>query len=159
MRIISKGALIAIVCCAGACGGGGGGNGIARIKGTWRPASYSSIVDCGSVTSTDNLGGDVVWTLGTDTDLIQTATNTGCTIKADVVGSAARLVAPQVCVVLDDSQDEFDITTSAYSFTLGANPQTATESASGSAVVTFAANGAVVSCPYTLQATYAKIAP
>jgi hypothetical protein len=159
MRIISKGAFVAIAACVGACGGGGGSNGITRIKGTWRPTSYSSIVDCGTVTSTDNVGGDVVWNLGTDTDLIQTAANTGCTIKADVMGSTARLFAPQVCVVFDDAQDEFDITTSAYTFTLGANSQTAIESGSGSAVVTFPDTGGVVSCPYTLQATYTKLAP
>lgn len=159
MRIFSKGALIALACCAGACGGGGGGSGVTRMKGTWRPTTYSSVVDCGSAVSTDSVGGDVVWSLGTDTDLIQTAAKTGCTIKADVMGATARILAAQLCVVYDDAGDEFDITTNAYSFTLGSNPQTATEVGSGTAVVTFTPDGAVFSCPYSLQATYTKVGP
>jgi len=159
MRTFSKIAVGSFLLALGACGGGSsGGAGIAKIKGTWQPTTYLATVDCGANGSvSENVGSNVMWSMGTTSDLIQTDTSSNCVIHADVTGYTASAIAGQTCLIPNDgSGDSINISLSSYTFSLSADYQTAQESGSGSALVTFA-NGASATCVYQLQAAYHKI--
>lgn len=158
MRIISKAMLVSALAILGACGGGSGGGGIAKIKGTWQPTSYTSTVNCGAVgSSVDNVGSNIVWSMGTTSDLIQTEAGSTCVLLADVTGYTASAIPGQTCLQTDADGDSINISLTSYSFSLSADFQTANESGSGSALVTLAATGGTGTCTYSLTAAYHKI--
>jgi len=156
MRMISKAMLVSALAVLGACGGGSGGGGIAKIKGTWMPTTYLSTVTCGGIASTQNVGSNIVWSMGTTSDLIQTEAGSTCVLLADVTGYTASAIPGQSCVQSDAVGDVINITLTSYTFSLSADYQTATEAGSGSAFVTFT-DGSSATCVYSLQATYHKI--
>lgn len=161
MRTFSKILLGSLVLALGACGGGSsGGGGVAKIKGTWKSTTYLQTVNCGpTLGSVANMGPTtVIWGGGISADLIQTDPSTSCTINADVTGYTASALPGQTCLINDAADGAtINITLTAYSFSLSADFQTATEAGSGSALVNFTADGTSATCTYTLQATYTKI--
>jgi len=156
MRMISKAMLVSALAVLGACGGGSGGGGITKIKGTWQPTSYLSTITCAGGTSTQNVGSNIMWSMGTTSDLIQTEAGSTCVIHADVTGYTATALAGQTCLTGDADGDVINITLTSYTFSLSADYQTATESGSGSALVNFT-DGSSATCVYSLQAAYHKI--
>lgn len=158
MRIISKVMLVSALACLGACGGGSsGGGGVAKIKGTWQPTSYMSTITCpGFNPNVQNTGSNVIWSMGTISDVVQTDTTTSCVILADVTGYTASARPGQSCLTHDALGDTINVTLTSYTFSLSADFQTAAEAGSGSAQVTFT-DGTASVCVYSLSAAYHKI--
>ncbi|HEY4188315.1 MAG TPA: hypothetical protein VGP07_24790 [Polyangia bacterium] len=156
MKIISKVMLGTVILALGACGSSSSGGNLSKVKGTWQPTSYSSKLDCGADGQfEDTTGSNVVWSMGVASDLVQSDPTTNCIINADLTGYTASAVAGQSCT-LHDTGSTIAITLSAYTFSLSADFQTATENGSGNAQVTFS-DGTSASCSYNLSASYHKV--
>jgi hypothetical protein len=161
-------ALSGLLAGSGACGGssdsgdsgaggkgGGGGAGISRFVGTWHPTSGNTTVTCAGTPYTDAVVDNLSWGAGVGADLVQTSGT--CVFKANVTASTAAALPSQSCTE-SSGTGALTVTLAAYTFSLGADGLTATESASGSAVVNDSATGQTVTCTYSELASYQKIA-
>jgi len=153
-----KTSLTAILACvvfgAGACGGGSDGKDMAAFVGVWSPTAGTTAVVCSGNTNTSAVSGNVTWSLGTSSDLIQTLTNSSCVIHADVEGETASGVGTQTCVF--ESTDSYtgdplstSISLTAYTFVISGDGHTATENFSGTLLQTDNYTGLNTSCSYS----------
>jgi hypothetical protein len=100
--------------------------------------------------------------MGTSSDLVQTLSGSSCVLHANVTGSTASAVGPQVCTVTGTDAQSGDpitetATITAYTFVVSPDGLTATENASGTATVTDNAQGLSVTCSFSeTGASYQK---
>jgi len=137
-------------------GGGPGGGDAGALQlfiGTWHPTTGSLTLTCAGQAQTDTNPTDTIWEKGTTSDLLQPPDSSGCTFLANASGRTAVGVPNQSCTQGMGS-DSLQLTVTSYMFTVGASGTTATESGSGTAVVT--TGGTAVSCTLTESASYTK---
>jgi hypothetical protein len=137
-------------------GGVDGGVDVARkdlqtFIGTWTLGSGTTTLTCSGVVTTEQVTKNVVWQTGTTSDLMQPADSaaSGCDLLANASGKIATASPNQTC-----SKMGTDLTISMYTFTVGSNGTSATESSSGTKTVSTAGVG--TTCTYTETATYTK---
>jgi hypothetical protein len=152
MRNSFKTLLVASLLTAGACGGGSEGKDLARFTGIWTPTAGTQTESCGGAPSTSTITGNVTWSLGSTSDLIQPLFATSsCIVHADVDGDTASVVGTTTCML--PGTDEYGYTVNntvsltAYTFALSADGKTATENFSGSILQTD--NGSTTNCTFT----------
>jgi hypothetical protein len=137
----------------GGTGGAGGSSGLSRFVGTWHPTSGTITVTCSGVAQTESVVDNLSWGAGVGADLVQTSGT--CVLKANVTSSTAAALPSQSCTETAGTTT-LTISFAAYTFALSADGLTATESASGSAVIND--SGLTVTCTYSETASYQKIA-
>jgi hypothetical protein len=143
----------------GSAGGSGTGKDLSKFEGVWSTVSGSRTFNCAGTVTTDNPTGNVTWSAGSSSDLIQTDSMDSCVIHANVTGSTASEAGAQTCTQngTDQSGDSYTetVSTTAYTFVLAADGQTATEN--GSATLTFnLGTGQSVTCTMSETASYMK---
>ena len=137
----------------GGVGGSPGGNALSRFTGTWHPSSGTVTFLCSGVNDTQPVTDNLTWGAGVGADLVQTSGS--CVFKANVTASTASALPSQSCTAMEGTTT-LTISFSAYTFSLGADGLTATESASGTA--TLIDSGVTAVCSYSETASYQKIA-
>lgn len=132
-------------------GGDAGGKDLQTFVGTWTLVSGTTTLTCSGVVTTEQVTTNVVWQVGTTSDLIQPADTaaSGCDLLANVSGKVATALPNQTCGKMGT-----DLTISMYTFTVASSGTSATESSSGTRVVSTAGVG--MTCTYTETATYTK---
>jgi hypothetical protein len=135
------------------CGSSGSGGEVTKFAGIWHPSSGTVTLICPTGTTTVTVTDNLTWTKGASSDLVQTSAGTSCVLNADITGGTATALPSQSCT--ETGTLTLVINLSAYTFSLGADGQTATESTSGSAVESEA--GASQTCTYSESAIYSKI--
>jgi hypothetical protein len=108
---------------------------------------------CAGVNDTQPVTDNLTWGAGVGADLVQTSGS--CVFKANVTASTASALPSQSCTAMEGTTTA-TISFSAYTFALGADGLTATESASGTA--TIIDSGITLVCSYSETASYQKIA-
>lgn len=98
--------------------------------------------------------GNLTWAAGTTSDLTETKASSTCALNADVSGSTATALPNQPCMQTE-SGIPVTINFTSYTFVLGADGQTATETASGTGTATEA--GQKITCTYSETASYTKV--
>jgi hypothetical protein len=136
---------------AGGSGDTAGGN--ARFIGTWRPTSGNVTFVCAGINMPQTVTANLTAALGTTSDLVL-QTNGSCSVRANVAGNLATALAGQTCNLAMGAITAM-LTFSKYTFTLSADGLTATETASGNAMVS--QGGPTISCTYSETASYQKI--
>ncbi len=154
-----KAILIGLTFTLGACGSGSGGGNVNKFVGVWSPTAGTFTFTCAGQPTTSQASGNVVWTAGTTSDLVQTIPDTQCVFHADVTGTTASGVPGQTCIVNtntggDSITDQLSFI--AYTFSLSADGLTATENYSGNDAKTDNTTGASENCTFTQQASYSK---
>ena len=154
MKTSLKAILVTLALTTGACGGGSDGKDMAAFVGVWSPTAGTTTVSCSGSSDSSPVTTNVTWSLGTSSDLIQTAPGTSCVIHADVEGSTASGVGTQTCVFQStDSYSGDALSTSlsltAYTFVIGSDGHTATENFSGTLLRTDNYTGLNTSCTYS----------
>jgi hypothetical protein len=127
------------------------GKDLQTFIGTWTLGSGTTMQTCAGVVTTQQVTTDVVWQAGTTSDLIQPADSaaSGCDLLANVSGKVATALPGQSCGKMGTN-----LMISMYTFTVAASGTSATESSSGTRVVSTAGVG--MTCTYTETATYTK---
>lgn len=151
MRNSLKTLLIASLLTAGACGGSEGKD-LSRFVGIWTPTAGTQTSSCGGAPTTSAITGNVTWSLGSSSDLIQPLfAESSCIVHADVDGDTASVVGTTTCMLPDTDAYGYSvnnaISLTAYTFALSADGKTATENFSGSILQTD--NGSSTSCTFT----------
>ncbi|MEP6654830.1 MAG: hypothetical protein ABJA82_15815 [Myxococcales bacterium] len=131
----------------------GGGKDLSRFIGTWKPTSGTLTTTCAGQSSTDAVTDNTVWAAGISSDLVQT--DGSCALMANVTGSTASALPSQSCTQMSGTTTA-TLSTTAYTFSLSADGQTATESGSG--ILSGNSGGVAVSCSISITAAYQKIA-
>jgi hypothetical protein len=153
MRGIFKLAVIAGLV-LGACGSGDGGEDLGRFTGTWSTVSGTLTDQCPSFgTATIALTGNIIWSKGVASDLVQSSPPSSCIINADVTATTASGSGPPCVIPADGGTLTF--TVAAYTFVLSPDGRTAQENGSGTLVVN--RDGATETCTVTETASYQKI--
>lgn len=162
-KVLALGALGALFLgCGGSstpapAGGGGmvgtGMTGVSKFVGTWHPTSGTITILCAGVNQTMTVTDNLTWAAGVGADIVQTSG--GCALKANITGTTGSALPSQMCTEMDGTTTTI-ISLSAYTFSLSADGQTATENASGNAMVSD--SGLSVTCSYSETAGYQKIA-
>jgi hypothetical protein len=142
-----------------ACGGGDEGYGkvnVAAFTGVWTPTGGTSTWTCNGQSTSEQVTGTVTWTAGSSSDLV--SADDSCVLRANIAGSTASLVPPSTCTASGVDSYGYSYTTTTnltgYTFALGADKLTASESASATVTVTEA--GQTVTCGLTETASYQK---
>jgi hypothetical protein len=160
LSVVAVGSFLAGI---GACGGssssgsdsGTGASGLSRFVGTWHPTSGNTTITCAGTPYISAVTDNLTWGAGVGADLVQT---TGpCVFKANVTASTGVGLPSQSCS-MNTASGTVTIALAAYTFSLGADGLTATESESGSATGNNPTTGATVTCTYSESASYQKIA-
>lgn len=152
MRNSFKTLLVASLLTAGACGGGSEGKELSRFTGVWTPNAGTQTESCGGAPTTSTITGNVTWSLGSTSDLIQPLfAESSCIVHADVDGDTALVVGTTTCML--PGTDEYGntvnntVSLTAYTFALSADGRTATENFSGSILQTD--DGSTTTCTFT----------
>jgi hypothetical protein len=147
--------LFGVGCSSGSSAGPDGGKDLSSFIGTWTANSGTITLTCSGKVTTAQVTGNDVWQMGSTSDLLQpaAASSSGCVVLANVSGSTATGLPNQTCA-LPMGAMTVNLTIAMYTFVLGSNGTTATESASGSGSVT--TNGSTGTCTYAETATYTK---
>ncbi|MEO5768377.1 MAG: hypothetical protein ABIS92_08500 [Polyangia bacterium] len=132
---------------------GGDGKSLSRFIGTWKPTTGTGTTTCAGQSSTKPVTDNTVWAAGVSSDLVQT--DGSCALLANVTGSTASALPSQSCTQMDGTTTA-TLSVTAYTFSLSADGQTATES--GSAAITGNIGGVAASCSFLITAAYQKIA-
>ena len=154
MRNSFKTLLVASLLTAGACGGGSDGKDLSRFTGIWTPTAGTQTESCGGTPSTSPITGNVTWSLGSTSDLIQNVFSAAsCILHADVDGDTASVVGAATCMIPGTDYYGYTVnntvTLTAYTFALSADGKTATENFSGSILQTDNDLGSTTSCTFT----------
>jgi ABC-type glycerol-3-phosphate transport system substrate-binding protein len=154
MSMISKILMVAVAGVAlQACGGGGGGAAnTSKFVGIWHPTSGTFTFTCPSGNDTVAVTDNLTWAKGVTSDLVSTDSS-NCIINAKITASTASGSGP-ACTIIDSGLTEM-LTVTAYTFSLSADGQTATESGMGTVVVS--GGGSTETCQVSLSAIYMKI--
>lgn len=120
------------------------------------PISYSATITCAAGNIQSTAGTNETWAMGVSSDLVQTSAGSNCVVSANVTGTTASALPGQSCLTSDSSGDVINITLTPYTFSLSADYQTAQESGSGQAQITFT-DGSSAICTYSLIASYRKV--
>jgi hypothetical protein len=143
----------------GAAGGGGTGKDLSKFEGVWSTVSATQNRTCQGQSDTFAPMGNITWSAGSSSDLIQTDSNDSCVIHANVSRSTASEAGAQTCTLngVDANVGPYTatLTTSAYTFVLAPDGQTATENASGTIAYNFS-TGESVTCTLSSTASYMK---
>ncbi|HEY7375481.1 MAG TPA: hypothetical protein VIF57_25210, partial [Polyangia bacterium] len=102
---------------------------------------------------TDTLAGNLIWSRGVNSDLVDTGSN--CPITAEVNGSTASSPSSQTCTQSDGAGGSSTVAISAYTFVIAPDGHTATENLSGN--LTFIVDGATLLCTLNQTGSYEKI--
>jgi hypothetical protein len=143
----------------GSTGGSGTGKDLSKFEGVWSTVSATQNLLCpgGSTTLTDN--SNVTWSAGSSSDLIQTSSSNSCVIHANVSGSTAVEAGAQTCTLsgTDDTGVGYTetVSTTAYTFVLAPDGQTATENSSATLTFNFS-TGESVTCTMSGTASFMK---
>jgi hypothetical protein len=133
---------------------GDGGKNLCAFIGTWTATSGTITLNCAGTPSTSQLTSTDVWQAGATSDLIQPASSGGgCALLANVSGNTATALPNQSCSMLSGSET-VNLTLATYTFMLGSTDTTATETASGTAIVS--RSGSTETCTYTEMGAYTK---
>jgi hypothetical protein len=139
------------------CGSGGGDAepDLAAFIGTWEPVSGTMTVDCAGQRETKPVTSNTVWEAGTGmtSDLMQPPDSSGCVLLANVAGRTATAIPNQHCRQVNGGV-LVEVTVTSYTFVLGADTTTASETAAGTARVTAA--GEAVDCTSGQAASYRR---
>ena len=140
-----------------ACGGGdSSGTDFKKFVGTWQATSGTSTTVCpGYDAFMDTVTGNVLWSMGVSSDLVQTVAGSTCPIMADVSGSTASGIPGQACTGSDGAGGLSTVTFAAYTFVISPDGHTAAENASGT--FTYVVSGATLLCTFNETASYQKI--
>ena len=147
---------LVFVLAASACGGDEDGERLDRFIGTWRATAGTFTTVCpGYAPLTDPLTGNVAWSRGISSDLIQTIPGSPCSLMADVNGATASGLPGQMCTVPDGAGGVSTSGLTGYTFAIASDGNTATENASGN--VTYIVQGVTISCSFNESGSYQKI--
>jgi hypothetical protein len=148
---------IGVIVCLGltACGGGAGDETeLTRFTGTWSIVSGTVTEVCpGLGSSTTPLTGNVVWSRGLSSDLVQSSPSSSCVINADVRGTTASGSGPPCVVTVENGS--VTLTVTGYTFVISADGRTAQENQSATAVIN--GNGGSLTCTLNATASYQKL--
>jgi hypothetical protein len=154
MRTSIKALLVASLLSTGACGGGSDSKDLPRFLGVWTPTAGTQTTNCGGQPNTTSISGNVTWSEGSTSDLIQPLPlDSSCIIHADVEGDTASSTSPVTCSA--QGTDYYGglvnttVTLTAYTFALAADGKTATENFSGTIAQTDNSTGTSVTCTLT----------
>ncbi|HEY6475689.1 MAG TPA: hypothetical protein VI456_03855 [Polyangia bacterium] len=154
MQTSIKAILVSLVLTAGACGGGSDGKDLPRFVGIWAPTAGTQTSNCGGQPNTSAVSGNVTWSVGSTSDLVQASPlDSSCIIHADVDGDTASSTTPVTCTA--QSTDDYGglvnttVSLTAYTFALSADGETATENFSGTILQTDNTTGSSVTCTLT----------
>jgi hypothetical protein len=123
--------------------------------GTWTPTSGAIALNCGGTITSDRATDTTKWVAGTTSDLVQPADSSGCSLRANVSGNTATLLPGQMCTQQTNGSS-LTIALSTYTFTVASDGKTASEQASGTAVLTGATTA---DCTYNATVSYTKVSP
>jgi hypothetical protein len=137
-----------------ACGGDKGDD-LGRFVGTWQATSGMLTAVCDGYTYTAALTGNIVWSEGISSDLLQTDQTGTCSMMADVRGLTASSVPGKSCTGPDGNGGVQTATYSTYTFVLSPDGHTATENGSGQ--LTFVDQGVSLVCTFSGTGYYQKI--
>jgi len=153
---IKKFGLVSVLALS-ACGGGNSSGGdFKRFVGTWRATAGTTTDACpGYDSSTNPVTGNIVWSTGVSSDLVQASPGSTCLIMADVTGSTASGVPGQTCTLSDGAGSTTTVTFAGYTFVTSPDGHTATENMSGN--ITIVDSGATLPCTFNETASYEKI--
>ena len=98
-----------------ACGGDKGDD-LGRFVGTWQATSGTLTAVCDGYTYTAALTGNIVWSEGISSDLLQTDQSGTCSMMADVRGLTASGVPGKSCTGPDGAGGVQTVTYSTYTF-------------------------------------------
>jgi hypothetical protein len=139
---------------AGACGGDSEGKGLPRFLGIWTPTAGTQTTNCGGQPTTNPISGNVTWSTGSTSDLIQALPfDASCIVHADVDGDTAAATGAVTCSA--QGTDYYGglvnttLSLTAYTFALSADGKTATENYSGTIVQTDNSTGTTATCTVT----------
>ena len=136
-----------------ACGGGGDAAEIAKFTGTWNVVSGTMNETCPEGTYTSATTGQVKWTKGVSSDLVQSSPP--CTIAAEAEGSTATGSGP-ACTFNNAAGDSFTLTITSYTFVVAPDGRAAQENGAGTLLETDT-NGASETCTMNESASYQKL--
>lgn len=133
----------------------GEGDEVGAFVGTWQPTSGTVTRTCpGYAAETATVTTNWAWSRGVSSDIVGTDPATACALMADVTEVTAAAVPGQLCNIAG-ADGTISIGFSGYTFVLGPDGKTATESGSGN--VTYMAGGASLTCSFSQTASYRKI--
>ena len=136
-----------------ACGGDKGDD-LGRFIGTWQATSGTWTAVCQGYPSTGTVTGNVVWSAGIGSDLVQTDAS-GCSIMADVRGATASGAPSTSCTGPDGAGGVQTVTFASYTFVVSPDGHTASENSSGQ--ITVIEQGVTIPCTMNETASYQKI--
>jgi hypothetical protein len=159
MRDLVKALLVTFSLAGTACGSSSGKD-TSKFVGIWAPTSGITTQTCNGTSTTSPVSGNVTWTTGSSSDLVQEVSST-CVLHANVSGEVASEDGTQTCTSTgtdpttgDSLTDVFTI--SNYTFTLTSDTA-ASENASGNLVETDNTTGLSINCTESeTGATYTK---